>query len=60
MQLEFGASNNKKYEIDNIWDSVVYAKESADQLLGLYYLVLWKGYFEKENIWGPSLAIQHL
>ena len=60
MQLEFKADNNKEYEIDGIWDSVVYAKESAGQLPGLYYLVLWKGYPEKENTWEPALAIQHL
>ena len=41
MQLEFEASNDKEYEVDGIWDNVVYAKESAaGQLLGFYYLVL--------------------
>ena len=40
MQLEFEASNDKEYEVDGIWDSAVYARESAGQLLGLYYLVL--------------------
>ena len=29
MQLEFEAGNNKMYEFDSIWDSTVYAKESA-------------------------------
>ena len=60
MQLEFKADNNKEYEIDGIWDSVVYAKESAGQLPGLYYLVSWKGYPEEENTWEPASAIQHL
>ena len=61
MQLEFKAGNNKEYEINRIWDSAVYAKESTiDQLLGFYYLVLWKSYPEEENTKEPILAIQHL
>ena len=51
MQLEFKASNDKEYEVDGIWDSAIYAKKSATgQLPGFYYLVLWKGYPEEENI----------
>ena len=50
MQLEFEVGNNKKYEVNGIWDSVVYAKESTTgQLPRLYYLVLWKSYPEEEN-----------
>ena len=49
MQLEVEAGDNKKYEVDGIWDSAVYTRESARQLPMLYYLVLWKGYLEKEN-----------
>ena len=49
MQLEFEAGNDKKYEVDGIWDSTVYVRESARQLLELYYLISWKGYPEKEN-----------
>ena len=40
MQLEFEAGDNKEYEVNGIWDSAVYARESAGQLPGLYYLVL--------------------
>ena len=29
MQLEFKAGNNKEYKVDGIWDSAVYARESA-------------------------------
>ena len=29
MQLEFKAGDNKKYEVNGIWDSAVYAKELA-------------------------------
>ena len=61
MQLEFEAGNNKEYKVDSIGDSTVYAKELAtEQLSGLYYLVLWKGYSKEENTWEPALAIQHL
>ena len=60
LNFEFEAGNNKEYEIDGIWDSAVYAKESAGQLLGLYYLVLWKGYPEEENTWEAVSVIQHL
>ena len=61
MQLEFEAGDDKEYEVDSIWDSAVDAKESTTrQLSELYYLVLWKGYPEKENAWEPVLAIQHL
>ena len=38
-KFEAGDNKNKKYEVDGIQDSTVYAKESAGQLPGLYYLV---------------------
>ena len=57
MQLEFEAGDNKESEVKGIWDSVVYTKESAGQLPGLYYLFLWKGYPKKENTWDPTSAI---
>ena len=60
LNFEFEAGDNKEYEVDGIRDSAVYARESAGQLLGLYYLVLWKGYPEEENTWEPASAIQHL
>ena len=39
LDFEFDAGNKKEYEVDDIWDSTVYTKESAGQLPGLYYLV---------------------
>ena len=62
MQLDFKfeAGDNKEYKVDGIWDSAVYARKSAGQLPGLYYLVLWKGYPEEKNTWEAASAIQHL
>ena len=60
LDFEFETGNNKEYKIYGIWDNIVYAKKLAEQLLGLYYLVLWKSCPEEENIWEPTLAIQHL
>ena len=50
LNFKFKAGDDKEYEVDGIWDSAVYARESVEQLPGLYYLVLWKGYPEEENI----------
>ena len=48
--FKFEIGNNKEYKIDGIENSAVYAKKSiTDQLLRLYYLVLWKSYTQKEN-----------
>ena len=44
MEFEAG-SNNEEYDIEGICDSAVYARKlEASQLLGLYYLIFWKGY----------------
>lgn len=58
--IELDIGNNKKYKIEAIYNSMVYAKESKlEHQLGFYYLVLWKKYLEKENTWELALAIQH-
>ena len=49
LDFEFEAGNGKKYKVDGIEDSAIYARELAGQLLGLYYLVPWKGYPEEKN-----------
>lgn len=46
------------YKFEAIDDSEVYAKKlDSGHLLGLYYLILWKDYPNKKNIWEPILAI---
>ncbi len=58
--MEFEAGGNKEYEIEAIINSVVYSSQvNNNQMLGLYYLVLQKGYLEDENTWEPSLAVIH-
>ena len=36
---KFDAGNNKKYEVEAIIDSAVYAKKVKGHLPGLYYLI---------------------
>ncbi len=54
--------NGKKYKVEAICDSVIYAKEldSGHHLPGLYYLVSWKSYLEEKNTWEPATAVLHL
>ena len=41
LDFKFEVGNNREYEVDDIWDSAVYAKEwITSKLLGFYYLVL--------------------
>ena len=60
-ELDAGNKRASEYELEAIWDSAVYARESkSGHLPGLYYLVSWKGYPEKENTWEPASTVQHL
>ena len=60
-ELDAGDNDSGDYKVEAIQDSAVYAKESeSSHLLGLYYLVSWKGYSEEENIWEPDSAFQQL
>ena len=57
-QLEFQDNGDEEYKFATICDNVVYAKKSeSGHLPGLYYLISWKGYPEKENTWEPISAI---
>ena len=51
LQLEFkDDGEGEEYKVEAICDSVVYAKElESGHLLGLYFLISWKGFPEKEN-----------
>lgn len=52
---------SKEYEIEAIFNSTVYARESkSDYLPSLYYLVLWKSYSKEDNPWELVLVIQYL
>ena len=49
-ELEFEVGDNKKYEIEAIIDSAIYYQQANNnQMPGLYYLILWKGYPKEEN-----------
>ena len=49
-ELDVCDNESKEYEVEAIWNSAVYTKESESGYLpGLYYLVFWKGYLEKKN-----------
>ena len=50
--------DNGEYEVEAIWDSAVYARESeSGHLPGLYYLMSWKKYPEEENTWEPASVV---
>ena len=56
-ELDAG-DNSREYEVEAIWDSVVYTRKSeSDHLPGLYYLVSCKGYLEKKNTWEAVSAV---
>ena len=59
--MELEAGGDTEYEFEAIMNSVVYGQQANNnQIPGFYYLVLWKGYPEKDNTWEPLLAVIHL
>ena len=57
-ELELEARNSKKYKVEAICDSAVYASKSrSGELPGLYYLVEWKKYLKKENTYKSLSAV---
>ena len=59
-ELEIDASNHKKYKVEIIKDSIVYAKETKRHLPGLYHLISLKGYLKEESTWKPFSMVMHL
>lgn len=47
---EFKAKNDKEYEFEAIINDTIYNKEANNQILGSYYLVLYKSYPEIETL----------
>ena len=59
--MEFKVEGDKKYEIKAIINSTIYGQQAnSNQMPGLYYLVLGKGYLEEKNTWKLLLAVIHL
>ncbi len=58
--LKFETEDSKKYEIETIINSMAYSQQANDQMSGLYYFVLWKGYLEEKNTWEPSSTVIYL
>ena len=57
-KLELEAGDSKKYKVEAIRNSAVYASKSeSGQLPGLYYLVMWKKHLKEENTWEPLSAV---
>ena len=60
-EFDAGDKYSEEYKVEAIWDSVVYVnKPESGYLLGLYYLVAWKIYFEEENTWKLLSVVQYL
>ncbi len=57
---KFEAGDDKAYEVKTIINSAVYGKEANNQIPGLYYLILQKGYSEDESTWKPSAIVMYL
>ena len=56
-ELDAGNKDSKEYKVEKIGDYAIYANElESGHLPGLYYMVVWKGYFEEKNTWKPLSA----
>lgn len=57
---EFETNNDKKYKLETIWDSAVYAKKIDKELPELHYLVIWRSHLKEKNTYKSSSAIIQL
>ena len=48
-ELKFDAGNNKKYKVEAIKNSIIYAKKAEGNLSSLYYLVFLKDYLKEKS-----------
>lgn len=54
-------NKSKEYKVEAIFNSTFYFKISENgHFPDLYYLILYKKFFQEENTWKPVFAIQHL
>lgn len=58
--IKLDKGENEKYKVETIFTRAVYNKKTKSHLLGLYQLVLWKGYPKEESTWEPALALLSL
>ena len=57
IELELEVGKSKKYKIKAIWNKFVYTNNTERDLSNSYYLVMWKNYTKKQNIWELFLII---
>ena len=46
---KFETRDNREYEVEAIINSAVYGHEIENQLLNVYYLILWQSYPKEES-----------
>ena len=49
IELECNAGNSQEFKVEAVWENAIYANKAEGHLPGLYYLIVWKRYFEEEN-----------
>ncbi len=59
LKKEFETRDNKEYKIKVIIDNVMYENEINDQILNLYYFVLWIDYPKEKSIWEYLAIVMH-
>ncbi len=59
-EMEFQTRDNKKYKVELIINSAIYGKETKNQLLGLYYLLLLKSYPKEKSTWELLATVMYL